>query len=300
MSSPYNNGRYNLTGFNATPIGAIYATATITERFGFIPVSTVNNVYPLARLYENIGVQWLEVLSGRFAKGSSTDTITKTKAEMIGCFWRQAETDDTFNAEAAGELPFWRKISSTDVISMSGTAIGAYWKTAGTEIEIDCVKAAVTGCCWRKAVSNDEFGAALGISNVTFAEAQTADTFTGLAYLSEIVFQTATGESTIGGQLIFSSYVFTAGETFDLIDAHCDVLSQEILTCILTCSLAPGQTMVIDAGTYNVWIDGENAVNKHSGDWLDELNRNTQNITINAASGRNYLSATILYTERYL
>ena len=58
--------------------------------------------------------------------------------------------------------------------------------------------------------------------------------------------------------------------------------------------------MIIDANTYNVWIDQQNAVYVHSGDWLDELNRETQDFVITAASGAGNLEASILYTERYL
>ena len=65
-------------------------------------------------------------------------------------------------------------------------------------------------------------------------------------------------------------------------------------------TLRPGQKLIIDASNYNVLLDGQNAIWYQSGDWLDELNRNTINIEVSASSGVSNLTATILYTELYL
>lgn len=65
-------------------------------------------------------------------------------------------------------------------------------------------------------------------------------------------------------------------------------------------TLRPGQKLIIDASTYNVLLDGQNAIWYQSGDWLDELGRNTINIEVTASSGVSNLTATIVYTELYL
>lgn len=65
-------------------------------------------------------------------------------------------------------------------------------------------------------------------------------------------------------------------------------------------TLKPGEKLIIDASTYNVLLDGENAIWYQAGDWLDELNRNTLDINITASAGLSNLSATILYTELFL
>lgn len=76
------------------------------------------------------------------------------------------------------------------------------------------------------------------------------------------------------------------------------MIAQDI--CILDVTLAPGQVLVIDSANYTVTIDGENAMDIHSGAWFNELNRDTASISIHAAAGIANLSATLEYTERYL
>ena len=96
------------------------------------------------------------------------------------------------------------------------------------------------------------------------------------------------------GQLFFE-----AGESSEVVDASVSAVALDEMICELAVTLRPGQVIVIDANNYNVLVDGENAIHIQNGAWLDELNRETQNIRITADYPAN-LSATILYTERYL
>ena len=89
-------------------------------------------------------------------------------------------------------------------------------------------------------------------------------------------------------------------ESYELISAVTGAEAVTEYVCNLACQLPPGSFIVIDANNYNVLIDGENAIWTQSGDWLDNLNRETMSITIQAASGGSGLTATVLYTERYL
>lgn len=87
---------------------------------------------------------------------------------------------------------------------------------------------------------------------------------------------------------------------YELVSESASIENVDTKTCVLTLTLKPGQTLIVDANTYNVLLDSQNAIEVQSGDWIDDLNRNTTDITISAASGLANLSATILYTERYL
>lgn len=302
MNSPFNLSRYNLVGYNITPTGTIYASATFSERIRFISVSSVANVYPKINLFETVSIQRAELVPGRFITAGTSESVNCTKALGIGCSWRRLSTDELISGQFVGNRYFWRKAASNDALNTERmTIIGAYWDDAEYSDEIDVSTAVLIGCSWREASYNDAFNSSAGLSSVVFIPVGTNDSFVENAHLSEIVFGNAEAGSTITGKrLQLSSEVYQSADALDLIDAHCDVLAQEILTCILTTALGPGQTMVIDAATYNILIDGVNAVYTHSGDWLDELNRNTINFVINAASGRNNISATIFYTERYL
>lgn len=89
-------------------------------------------------------------------------------------------------------------------------------------------------------------------------------------------------------------------EGYELVSTVLSVESVQEFVCMLNVTLKPGQRLIIDADNYNVTIDGEDAIDCHTGEWLDALNRNTTGISIQAASGGRNLSASILYTERYL
>ena len=87
---------------------------------------------------------------------------------------------------------------------------------------------------------------------------------------------------------------------YEFVDESASLENIDIKVCYLTLTLRPNQVLIIDANTYNVLLDGNNAIDVQSGDWIDELNRNTVDIKIEAASGSANLDATILYTERFL
>lgn len=94
--------------------------------------------------------------------------------------------------------------------------------------------------------------------------------------------------------------VHTHSEGFELVSAVSGVEALSEYTGELAITLQPGQRLIIDAGNYNVLLDGVNMIHTYTGDWLDNLNRDTISIQIQAASGGAGLDASILYTERYL
>ncbi len=89
-------------------------------------------------------------------------------------------------------------------------------------------------------------------------------------------------------------------DAYELMSSSATLEAVDIITCELNVRLEPGQRLVVDAENYNVLIDGENAIEIQRGEWIDELNRETSSISVTAASGVSNLSASILYTERYL
>ena len=102
-----------------------------------------------------------------------------------------------------------------------------------------------------------------------------------------------------------SAVISANAEIYELVDetASLDALDLKICNIGTTANrltLKPGQRLIINATDYSVLLDGENAIWYQSGEWIDELNRETVSIAITAASGARYLSATILYTEKYL
>ena len=139
-------------------------------------------------------------------------------------------------------------------------------------------------------LSADVFPAVAGTETVAGNNALSADIVTDVTGAETIDAETALGANILGGLL--SGYEF--------VDESASLENIDTKTCYLTLTLRPNQVLIIDANTYNVLLDGQNAIEVQSGDWIDELNRNTVDLKIEAASGSANLDATILYTERYL
>ena len=89
-------------------------------------------------------------------------------------------------------------------------------------------------------------------------------------------------------------------EGYELISESASLEIVDFKTCVLTVALDPGQKLIIDADSYTVLLDGENAIEIQSGEWIDELDRTTTEITVRASAGQDNLSTSIIYTERYL
>ena len=66
----------------------------------------------------------------------------------------------------------------------------------------------------------------------------------------------------------------------------------------LSVTLQPGDILVVDSDNFRVLLNGENAIKYHSGDWIDELNRDSKSITI--SGGGDALESSIYYQELWL
>ena len=109
----------------------------------------------------------------------------------------------------------------------------------------------------------------------------------------------------VGGENLFHDILwhadyFTSIAGNELVSQTVDVMAIDEIVCELNLELMPGQRLIVDASNYNVLVDGENMIHTQVGEWLDELTRETNSITITAAEGGGGLSANILYTERFL
>jgi len=137
-------------------------------------------------------------------------------------------------------------------------------------------------------------GAVIGIP-VQFAESIRENVILG----ADIAIPTEFAE-TVFPAVILGAIIAIPTEGFELISANATPESIETKVCILNISLKPGDRLVIDANNYNVLLNGDNAIWVQSGDWIDELIRNTTEVKIDAAAGVGNVKASILYTERYL
>ena len=86
---------------------------------------------------------------------------------------------------------------------------------------------------------------------------------------------------------------------YEIVTSICDIEAVDEFVTVLNVTLLPGQKIIVDADNFDVLVNNQNAIWVMDGDWLNRLNRNTQNIRIQCGT-TNALSARILYTERYL
>lgn len=108
------------------------------------------------------------------------------------------------------------------------------------------------------------------------------------------------GTEYVTASVVTDKETWLIAEGYELVSASATLESVDLHVCELNVTLQPGQRMIIDAINYNIWIDGQNANWIQSGEWIDELTRETSSISVTASAGVAQLTASILYTERYL
>lgn len=109
-----------------------------------------------------------------------------------------------------------------------------------------------------------------------------------------------TADAELDAEAYTEKETYVGGTAYALLQGSASLEANDIEVCELNVKLPPGSRLIIDAVNYNILLDDENAIDCHSGVWLDSLERNTSSISIMAASGAENLSASILYTEQYL
>lgn len=157
------------------------------------------------------------------------------------------------------------------------------------------------------------FGAILNLSQQVYAQGSSEEIIDIDANLSQEAYMegfsvesfdvTKTTYSESGDLItgiVLSQAIYENANIGEVFQASADIIALSEIVCELPgVILKPGQVLIIDSGSYNVLLDGDNAIHLQSGDWLDNLSRSTVNILISGTNATK-LSASVLYTERYL
>lgn len=137
------------------------------------------------------------------------------------------------------------------------------------------------------------------IAGIYYTKGTGSESVSESSDISERIVLSALIAETVEKNLSIAEQIFLRRILSELIDSDSELESFEYHYCSLDVTIKPGSVLIIDAANYSVYLDGENVLYTHSGDWLDELNRTTESIKISGTGSTN-LSASILYTEKYL
>lgn len=219
-----------------------------------------------------------------------------------------------------GELLRWLKVTGVEQVDTSiGSALNYYALAIGNERvnkAIDGVKAYFTAATFSETISENVSEVQLSVilyptfeENVTEETTIAAEIYPDISGFEEITNVLVSNVNLclvsdlteeVNANIASGVELYISADGYELVSESASLENITTKVCVLNATLQPGEILIIDANTYNVLLNQQNAIDIHSGDWIDELNRNTTELKISAASGVSNLSATILYTERYL
>lgn len=215
-------------------------------------------------------------------------------------FWLKAAASEKINAQiGTGTLTFLQCNGFEQVSASSNGAQGRFIDVRFSEVVSELITEAQMSVLLDVSSNEAVTGEALQAAEIRPA-ALSREVLTAEAELGSNNYLTAEADETIQPDVILGSKIYLAAEMYELVDGAASLISLDTRVCIINTTLKPGQRLVIDAASYNVLLDQENAIHLHSGEWIDELTRETTEINITARAGAKNLSASILYTERYL
>ena len=114
------------------------------------------------------------------------------------------------------------------------------------------------------------------------------------------IYISAQGKEILSGEAVTDKEKYLIVSGYEFVNSSATLEAVDIYVCELNVTLKPGERIVIDAENYNVLLDNENYIWAQSGEWIDELSRETTSISVTAMDGVANLEASILYKERYL
>lgn len=215
-------------------------------------------------------------------------------------FWLKAAASEKVTSQTGtGTLTYLRCNVFEQVGASIGGVQGRFIKVKGSEVITELVTEAqmsvLLNAIADEVITGEAEQAAIVQPIATAKETLTAESELGSNSYLEIV-----ANEEIQPNIILSANIYSASDMYELVSGIASLVAIDTRVCVINTTLKPGQRLVIDAASYNVLLDSQNAIHLHSGDWIDELNRETTEINVSAQAGAANLTASILYTERYL
>lgn len=212
--------------------------------------------------------------------------------------WAEGAAKAVFGFSFAGETIFTKgnaRLSIGGDLSLNRGRI-----PAGTAAAVFSSQAYINSYMWVTGIGSTVFQKELNLSQEAYANGSADEEITAELNLSQEAYAIGSADGAITAELNLSQKAFAEGDAGEVFSQTADIVVLSESVCAFpNLTLKPGQTLIIDAGSYNVLLDGQNAIHLQQGDWLDDLSRRTQSIVI-SGTGATRLEAQIIYTERYL
>lgn len=225
--------------------------------------------------------------------------LSRFNVNAGGAIWLEAESKAEFAFSFAGQTHVCR---GNSVVSFIGEklVLNRGRMAAGAGTEQFTADADVNGYFWLMTDHKTYVSGEINLSQDAYVIGTGSEVMEAEANLSQQVFVIGSDANTFDADVNLSQIVSLTQDIGEVFTATADITALTEYVCEFPgLTLKPGQTLIVDAGMYNILLDGENAVYLQRGEWLDSLSRNTQSITI-SANGASRITATILYTERFL
>lgn len=225
--------------------------------------------------------------------------LSRFNVSAGGAIWLEAESKAEFSFSFAGQT---HVAHGNSVVGFIGEKLilDRGRMVVGAGAEQFTADADVNGYFWLSKDCITYVSGAINLSQEAYVIGAGSEIAEAEINLSQQVYTSGADADTFDADVNLSQIVSLTQDIGEVFTATADITALTEYVCEFPgLTLKPGQTLIVDAGMYNILLDGENAVYLQRGEWLDSLNRNTQSITI-SANGASRITATILYTERFL
>lgn len=113
------------------------------------------------------------------------------------------------------------------------------------------------------------------------------DYSTGLSFQNEL-----------HGQSAFSVNFYSKVDVSEILGGFSEISEIETEVTVISVTLRPGETLRIDAESYNVFLNKQNVIHLHSGAW-PMVDNGVLSVAVDSGTGGK-LSGTLYFVERYL
>ena len=140
-------------------------------------------------------------------------------------------------------------------------------------------------------------GARLG-ATVHIIDMLPLESLGGSAHLGATIHTSNALEESLGGATILGLDIHMGRALYEVLNGYASLRDITRYICVINGEIPPGGRIVIDSDSFNVFLNDQNAIHLHEGDWID-IDRNTVALTLSSTGSDNHRME-VFYIARYL